>query len=337
VIDVKRIYETTPPEQLEKTVLRAYPDLDSSVSRMLGLKDEMHWPDWCYLPMAGSYAIVTGGADIEIARRYMAHSGKDMYMAMSAVIPWRLYKAIYQFDDDLTRELLNSSGSPMDAPAELIQHMPYPCVFIMHPPGIDDCAGVFCFLEWDYRYPDATELRMHYLFDDGMVVPLFHQWTDKRALLFEKMNADNQKLARILTDLPDTPSRETDRFMQCVENTFDHIQLLLYLCSEEPDISRRSPVPRRRGRSSVHTASYPDKIDVGAYIGSVIRGTQMPRGTDGGTYAPTGASVRPHVRRAHWHLYWTGAGRTVPKIKWVSAVFVKGDSGDANAVIHPVQ
>ena len=225
--------------------------------------------------------------------------------------------------------------------------MPYPCVYIEEPYGVDDCDGVFCFLEWDQRYPGATELRLHYLMRDGSIVALFPQWANDRELLFAKMEADNEKLLRKIRGLPDFHASEK-AYTQCVEHMNDHINMLLYLCSDDPDVTNRNPVPRKKGSGVVQTAAYPDRMDVGHYIGSVLR-----RNRDENLHenlqsdpAPTSvqdsvtrraAPVRPHMRRAHWHLYWTGEGRRIPKIKWVLPVFVKGSSGDKHTVIHPVK
>jgi len=38
----------------------------------------------------------------------------------------------------------------------------------------------------------------------------------------------------------------------------------------------------------------------------------------------TGRLVRLHMRRAHSHLYWTGAGRAVPRVRFLLPLSVKG-------------
>ncbi|HWT81971.1 MAG TPA: hypothetical protein VN648_24555, partial [Candidatus Methylomirabilis sp.] len=42
------------------------------------------------------------------------------------------------------------------------------------------------------------------------------------------------------------------------------------------------------------------------------------------TGVATGRRVRPHVRRAHAHLYWTGSGRQVPRVRFLLPIPVKG-------------
>jgi len=41
---------------------------------------------------------------------------------------------------------------------------------------------------------------------------------------------------------------------------------------------------------------------------------------------PVGRTVRPHVRRAHAHLYWTGPGRTASRVRFLLPVPVTGGS-----------
>ena len=88
------------------------------------------------------------------------------------------------------------------------------------------------------------------------------------------------------------------------------------------------------------TANYPDNVEVGSYIGGVIRmGRKAAQGSDvveSGT-SGSGASKRPHMRRAHWHLYWSGEGRKVPRVKWISPIFVHGEGHEPPTVIHPVR
>jgi len=331
--------ELTAPERLEKALLLKYPNLDRETESMLDAKVEMNWPDWCYLPMAASYAIVSRGAEMGIAQRFMLSSGLPDLEAVSAVIPWRLHKAVYRFDPDLTAELAAQDTRPDNIPAALLTRMPFPCVFIEHPPGVPDCEGVFYFLEWDHRYPEAMELRAHYLFPDHSVVHLFYQYADDHDGISALVQKNNEEIYRKYVSGSDMPQTSLTRWDACMENAARHLSLLVYLCSDEPDISRTSDVPRPRGRGRIRTPKLPDIIDVGAYIGSVIRKSralQKEPAASSSSDEP-GAARRPHMRRAHWHLYWTGEGRAVPRVKWLSPIFVHGDGQTPPVVIHPVK
>ena len=44
-----------------------------------------------------------------------------------------------------------------------------------------------------------------------------------------------------------------------------------------------------------------------------------------GTGTGTGRTVRPHIRRAHWHHYWTGPGRKSLEVRWIQPTLVLAD------------
>lgn len=59
--------------------------------------------------------------------------------------------------------------------------------------------------------------------------------------------------------------------------------------------------------------------------------------TDNTRVGAKGIKKRPHVRRAHWHHYWTGPGRTVLEVKWLEPIFVMGTEDDVDIVEHRVK
>lgn len=105
------------------------------------------------------------------------------------------------------------------------------------------------------------------------------------------------------------------------------VSLVLYLCSSGPDLksaeqrpARPQPVKTKKGRryfppkkSSVHHTGY----RVGRLILEAKKQHREERTGEGGSHA----SPVPHVRRAHWHLYWTGPRKQPelqkPVIKWI--------------------
>ena len=61
-----------------------------------------------------------------------------------------------------------------------------------------------------------------------------------------------------------------------------------------------------------------------------LRNHEPPTGDNADAGAPAATkgsgtrSVRPHLRAPHWHLYWTGVGRTKPRLVFVPPVYVGG-------------
>ena len=72
----------------------------------------------------------------------------------------------------------------------------------------------------------------------------------------------------------------------------------------------------------------PKKVNVKTYnVGFVIGKSFEKQLASGEEYQKStatgmGRTVRPHVRRAHWHHYWVGEGRTRLEVRWIEPTFV---------------
>lgn len=72
----------------------------------------------------------------------------------------------------------------------------------------------------------------------------------------------------------------------------------------------------------------PKKVNIRTYNVDFVIGKsfekQLASGTEyqKSTATGTGRTVRPHVRRAHWHHYWVGEGRTRLEVRWIEPTFV---------------
>ena len=54
------------------------------------------WPDWCYMPIAAGYAVVSGGGDQRVALPHVHHPA-----IVAALATWRMTQGIYRFDPAL--------------------------------------------------------------------------------------------------------------------------------------------------------------------------------------------------------------------------------------------
>jgi len=131
------------------------------------------------------------------------------------------------------------------------------------------------------------------------------------------------------------------------------ISVLLYLCSANAEMRDRSerrsrpsrPLPvKTKDGPRLCPPNEPTTWDVAYRIGAAIRGAmadEARRKDHGGTHA----SPRPHIRRSHWHSFWTGqkaklGARTERKVvlKWLPPIPVNVDD-ELHIVptIHPVK
>lgn len=118
------------------------------------------------------------------------------------------------------------------------------------------------------------------------------------------------------------------------------LNVLLYIHGNRDVVARvhpgkrpereRSSRARSRRRSEMKEATA--IFDVGREFASTLRHWEDEEqdAREDGAFAEHG--VRPHVRRAHLHLYWTGRGREVPRFQLVRPTLVRGGGmGDVTA------
>jgi hypothetical protein len=99
-----------------------------------------------------------------------------------------------------------------------------------------------------------------------------------------------------------TPDKDaTEREVKAVSGL---VSLLLYLCSVGADCVLDAP----QKKSHKLAAEEPSPWQVGSQVAIELEKH----------------GVRSHLRRAHWHGYWTGAGRKNFELKWLHPILVKG-------------
>ena len=254
------------------------------------------WPEWCYAPLAVAYAAVSEAAEEE---------GLPMQDAVvdvgnvGALAAWRMTKTEYRFSDTLLKEF--SDAELKEIPCEyLIERLPEWCVYVdaagqnWSVPKID---GFFAYLEADSNDGHA-ELRITFSVPDGLFSFAIHLVNGSLADGLMESSAwatqfiPSGKMATVPTEQDASAAAELLKPLVCA---------VLYLCSEEPDIHP----PRTRAPHPLHPYRTVNHYQVGF--------SAMPD-TLGNHKSP-----RAHIRRAHWHIYRTGKGKTGMSVKWVHA------------------
>ncbi|MFI8206679.1 hypothetical protein [Streptomyces sp. NPDC085937] len=155
-------------------VRKRYPEGFAHLNRMVrqkGAPGMPDWPDWCWLPLGASYAVVSGGG----SNRLTATDSRTADMGrLGALAAWRLTKGVYWLEPDaqdahVTR-LWRAPNVPVDpvlGAERFVDGLPQHCVYVALPQADRPTEagplrwplGVFIHLEHDANN-GRPELRL---------------------------------------------------------------------------------------------------------------------------------------------------------------------------------
>ncbi len=304
------------------------------------------WPDWCFIPISGTLAVVK-----EVLPGRPAH--QIYFPAMLAgLAAWRVTKGLYVFDETVLDSLWDTPIEKI--PSEFFYRLPEWCVYIPTPGKSFDgktLTGFFVHLESDAN-TGRPELRFLLDMEDEQgnprLIPLLIHLD--QPTLDEGLRAVMEEAAKRARQVGVSAS-QAKLMAQGIQDQKkllpSLISLTLYLCSENAEI--RSPT----GDSRLPARPKPKKTkqgerffegermtrwDCGWRIGHALRralDTVENKSSEGETGRQ---SPRPHIRRAHYHHFWMGSGeRRTLVLKWVHPILVnvRADE-DLPAVVRTV-
>lgn len=261
---------------------------------------------------------------------------------------WRFAKAIYDFSPSFLSVLEQTEDAPVYA--DILKQMPYRD-FVMSLPAGMKYDGMFVHVEFDEKYGknDTDTLFLLCLFKsasklDDILTKMEMQWClsgkmflksfrDTAAAMKESREKGKGTAGDItvqgIPDFQDTVKERThnddDEVNRCLCIA---VSACYYLASKNAEI-KEVQVSKAK-RPIVKSANgKPKRIAIKAYQVGYVFGksfnAQMKARTitsDQITGSKGGLTVRPHVRRAHWHHYWVGKGRTTLEVRWIEPVLV---------------
>jgi len=252
---------------------------------------------------------------------------------------WHRYRVVYRVHPGLAESLVETNTETA-VPCEIFSRLPHPDPFVTFPTPLpapiakngyltiaDPPMIVGMFITGTNEYEQvcstadpavrrlniALATRVRY---EGQ--PPGHE----EATVFVPLDGRRsiEELIDLTTELP-TFGRFTRDEQRNIYNL--SLSLLLYLCTDRRDAREYRPENGRRGKKSQRREQ--KLVDLGFDVGPSLQATQRigPPQTE-----PTGEGgrVRSHIRRAHWHTYWTGP-RTAPKpeVRWLHPTLVNKD------------
>jgi hypothetical protein len=343
--------------------------------------EERYWSDYVYVPTAvleTQISKIKNPDDFILLSKRMPDDRAEFLSMINAGnmwATWRLTQGVYRFDEALYPHLINTQDAGK-IPVDILCRLPEWCVYLETPglrlPAVGGAEipihGAWAqidFAEKDQMVlailPDidrqdcedrvlTPEERLfsipltHHLplisgttVEDGLTVT-FEQWP--KSLLVQFANIPRDEIIR--------------RNAEWVKPI---VNLLLYLCAgaDYAGPAPQNPQPQKTKHGlRLFPPNKPTVWDVGVRMGSALRVAYAAQSasdssSDGG--AGSGRQVRPHIRRAHWHGFRSGArftpeGQPIPTekrrfdLRWLPPIAVNiDDMGNDNlpSVIHPVK
>lgn len=331
------------PLELVKKISDRYPgcwDYIESMREDRGT-DLPNWDDDCYIPIAGTLAITAQGSK-DLQSLLNGSTVLDAGL-MAALAPWRIYKQIFEFAYE-TEELLLNQAEDCRVPIETLQNLPYPCIYI-RTRTIHRLDGFFAHIEHDAK-DGRKELRLTVIKDNGECYPLIIHLVPNGTIL-DGIRGAKAESTRVSKSLGDVIARrfekEGERLEDLILLAAPLVQLVLYVCAQNKEVELdpnqekiyRAPKEKRFIRDKYSEIR---KYNCGEEIAQQIRRSYR-QGQVNYTYlkdagaSGSGTPKRPHVRRGHWHHYWTGKADDKKIIlKWQPPTFIHGDETESKDI-----
>jgi len=333
------------PTQHLVQVSRDYTDIWKAVDHILGNKGKSipNWSPWCFLPLSASYAIVSGGGDNRVPLDMVGEIGR-----VGALAAWRVGQGIYRFDPTVF-ECVWDTPLTGNLPVDVLYYLPEYCVYIETPGkklGKTTLHGFFAHLEDDVS-KGHHELRILLDLESGLVSQHVHlvKGASLETCLYEGLREGHVIAQSMgLGDLGKEVEEIFSDLFRSLAGAFSEelspvVSLLIYLCQTSAEIrdnsgSARPPIKPKSKKTKkgfrVFPPQKPTTWDVGFRTGPALRLALEKHSARVAEAGGTGRAVAPHLRRGHYHHYWTGpkSGPRKLVVHWLHPILVAADDPD---------
>ena len=327
--------DNLPPFSLLKEVSKKSPgvwDILDDASK------NTEWDERCLVPIGLSLALFPDYERVSFAKK---SSMLLQALKFSALAPWRLDKEVFEFSEELQSLLFEQAEEDdMDIPGEILGHLPYRAFYVRFAsPICNSLDGFFVHYEWDVQRGGELALRFLFLSTDlkigGIEIKLSAKSLSENFRIIQEISDKNfEKMAdKTVNDVPATILPSQSLIKKALE-------LVLYICSQNADITaspKQYTYKPKKGKIEDRYAEV-KTWDVGVRLAPKIRLSKATERKESGDEHKSHASPRTHMRRGHWHHYWTGpkSGERKLILKWTAPMLIGCVDENSPAVIHRV-
>lgn len=246
---------------------------------------------------------------------------------VAAVGTWSYTKNIYNFDN-IFIDKLTDTITDKNIPIDVLKRLPEYCCYINIENSPIEYAGhkIFGFFVLFIQNDENCCLCFYCLAENDGMFGVFLNVEENTTIKDQITKMPRVTSDGVIEHFPIKTDEHVKRktiFMQKL------LSIVLYLCSDKPDIcnplspgtSPHRPEPKKvKGGMKLFPAQKPTIWEVGSNIGQALRNAASQREYQGGTHA----SPKAHIRRGHWHGYWTGprAGNRKFVLKWLHPMLI---------------
>lgn len=275
--------------------------------------------------------------DIEYAagREYFPAALKQKELLERLVIAdWLASKQVFSISSELTTALMScvSDDKGIEFYLKTFDYLPFKSFYVALDNVPDDInsmgfSGVLVGVR-KFSF-DHVWLYAGFVDNTGKVV---NNWAaDFADELLRNGNSLDVPVDLCLYDKRGLPSEKICYFVMSV---------IMYLSSDKPDVVESSKT-KSTYRESSKAYRVKNKFrelrgwEVGVRYAESIKKTTECAETKKFPQKE-GSPKRPHIRRAHWHHYWVGRGRTELVLRWVDQMMINSTGWDSElpAVVH---
>ena len=281
---------------------------------------------------------------------------------------WLKDKIFFEFDESLEKQIQESFiADSEDVPASLLNRIPYSCFFVSTRGGFVDWeienrfmelgswgettvtgngVGFFVVISPQVKYDE----RVGGLVNSGnKVMDIISCAADKSenamntatvSMVIPREDSDITIKEAMIPYVPYDTVTDWNEEQQRLSYQYDltillsALQYILYLCAENNEIKQRIlPKAKSWASKKKKSASTVKIFDV-----SEPKTRDFPPKnyySESSDYeSGTGSPKSPHVRRGHWHTYWTGKrGERTPKVIWIAETRVHPELETSGAIL----
>jgi hypothetical protein len=236
-------------------------------------------------------------------------------LRLYGIASWRHTQGIYRFDSTLRAELI-ATEIDLDTPSSVLDYLPEQTLWIEHDPVDTQLPMIGSFVTVVRNFTEVDKAN------SALVVTSFRP--SETSTVVVPLGATIGEALRNTSD----PTILRGDSVRCLQRT---LSLLLYLTSADPDLIGTARVvkgTKTRHGVRLFCPQTPQIWEAGTRIGPALRTSRVKY--DASRTQDQGSTVRPHVRRAHWHRFrWGPRGEPVRlRTKWLPPLFVNVRAGD---------